>query len=128
MSILFESGPIRHACLCIVCTRLVKKNQRSMLCNKYIHKCCSDTVKQFRNRDGPSFYQWTPHPTFQSLWRWKKNFNFRYLYVMETVWWWELYEKPLRKLKFNRLVKSNLFESNDCNDNTKYYTLIKLKR
>ena len=42
------------SCICAVCLKFVKKNQRNLkctICKMYVHKCCSDaTGKEFRKK------------------------------------------------------------------------------
>ena len=125
------------SCLCSVCSHLVKKNQKKLvciLCKNYVHKCCSDlTAKEFRSNDCTKY--WHCNSCNETL-----SIPFNHI-TNECEFQLELYrffdndsldndnniKSHFENMKFNPLNTDDIFESNDCNNDTQYFFTDDLK-
>ena len=124
-------------CVCSVCSHFVKKNHRKLtckLCNKYVHKYCSElTAKEFRNKEYTKYWHCATC---------NENLTLPFNHITnECEFQLVLYRyfecgspndddhmtSHFENMKFNPLDNDDMFETNNCNNNSQYYFTDDLK-
>ena len=124
------------SCLCAICSHLVKRNHRKLICNlckKYVHKCCSDlSAKEFRSNDYTKYWHCSscnenltlPFNHFTD----EREFQLELYRCFEDMSADTEYMKShFENMKYNPLDNNDAFEVNDCNSNTQYFSTDNLK-
>ena len=119
------------SCICAVCLKFVKKNQRNLkctICKMYVHKCCSDaTGKEFRKKTHFKYWHCSKCNDLIAL-------PFNHI-VDDREFLLEIYrtfcDRMLKEFKnydhfiFNPLENKNVLGdvyNPECNSNSEYFT------
>ena len=122
-------------CVCGVCSKWVKRNQRNLLCTvckSYIHKCCSDlTCKEFKSKENVKY--WHCKKCNEEISLPFNHINGNNKFMLEL---YRMFENKLTNInlgeKFENVsLDPTIFQTeldeNNCNSYTKYFSDEELK-